>query len=114
MFLLQYSLEVKVGEKTRLEKTLKASLLKKLISENKMYFRRRRPRLRRKKRICSLLKLLLTVFYKKMTENPWRHKRSMFLYLLGTYFGNKIGHLNRLISSKHFVALDVFLKNLNE
>ena len=91
MFLLQYSLEVKLDERLRLEDTLKVKQ-----SLNKLIFtfedkRWRKPRWRRKKKSWRSQRRRSTRSCRKTTDCPWRPRKSTFLkyWQLWDYFSIK-------------------------
>ena len=77
MFLLQYALEVKMGEKTRLETTLKVEGdLWEDFKIFSVYFRKRRQESGKKKQISNWLNKPSIIFYKKMTGKQWKLRKS--------------------------------------
>ena len=77
MFLLQYALEVKMGEKTRLETTLK--VVGDFLGEFKIfcyYLRKRKQESGKKKQISNWLNKPSIIFYKKMTGKQWKRRKS--------------------------------------
>ena len=76
MFLLQYALEVKMGEKTRLETTLKVVWDFRGFLIFCCCLRKRKQESGKKKQISNWLNKPLIIFYKKMTGKQWKRRKS--------------------------------------
>ena len=78
MFLLQYALEVKLGEKTRLETILKVDR-QNLLKFYRVWTLSRRMRslgFVKRRLSLNLRSRLLTIFSRKTTEKLWRLRKS--------------------------------------
>ena len=84
MFLLQYSLEVKVGEKTRLEKTLKASLLKKLISKN--VFQEEEAKVKKEEKDLQLAEAAFDCFLQENDRKSMEAQKKYVFVFIGYIF----------------------------